>query len=125
MVGFSLTELIVSICISGFMFFASLPFANNCLDYLVRINIPDELQERVWGLVGFISQIRYIVAYSISGVAVDILGVVIGQGVGRGAAYVVLISGICLSVIALSIPLFGSIRKLENSDKSAKNQQTE
>ncbi len=107
------------------MFFASLPFANNCLDYLVRINIPDELQGRVWGLVGFISQIGYIVAYSISGVAADVLGVVTGQGVGRGAAYVVLISGICLSVIALSIPLFGSIRKLENSDKSAKNQQTE
>ena len=74
------------------MFFASLPFANNCLDYLVRINIPDELQGRVWGLVGFISQIGYIVAYSISGVAADVLGVVTGQGVGRGAAYVVLIS---------------------------------
>lgn len=30
------------ICASGFAFFAMLPFANNCLDYLVRTNIAEE-----------------------------------------------------------------------------------
>ena len=42
------------ICAFGFLFFAALPFANNSLDYLVRTNIPDELQGRAWGFLGFI-----------------------------------------------------------------------
>ena len=46
MLGFGLFENMVSICIFGFGFFAALPFANNCLDYLIRINIPDETQGR-------------------------------------------------------------------------------
>ena len=37
---FGLSNNIVLICCFGFMFFASLPVANNCLDYLVRTNIP-------------------------------------------------------------------------------------
>lgn len=36
MVGFGLRENIYLICLFGFAFFAMLPFANNCLDYLVR-----------------------------------------------------------------------------------------
>ncbi|MBQ5311959.1 MAG: MFS transporter [Oscillospiraceae bacterium] len=46
MTGFGLTENIVLVCISGSLFFAALPFANNCLDYLARTNIPDALQGR-------------------------------------------------------------------------------
>lgn len=46
MVFFGIWENIYLICIFGFAFFAMLPFANNCLDYLVRTNIPDELQGR-------------------------------------------------------------------------------
>ena len=113
MAGFSLTEIIVPVCVFGFLFFAVLPFANNCLDFLVRTNILGESQGRAWGLVGFISQLGYIVAYSVSGVSADALSAATGQGVGRGAALVVLIAGICLSLIALSIPFFGSIRGLE------------
>lgn len=36
MAGFGLRENICLICLFGFIFFAALPFANNCLDYLVR-----------------------------------------------------------------------------------------
>ena len=111
--GFGLFELIVPMCIFGFLFFAALPFANNCLDYLVRTNIPDELQGRAWGLVGFISQLGYVVAYSVSGVAADVFGSAMGIGVGRGAALVVDIAGVLLCAIALCIPIFGSIRSLE------------
>ena len=119
MAGFSLTELIVPICVFGFLFFAALPFANNCLDCLVRTNISDELQGRAWGTIGFISQLGYVVAYSVSGISADALGAVTGNGVGRGAALVVLIAGICLALIALCIPLFRSIRALEKTNKSA------
>ena len=41
MIGFGVMENIYLICTFGFLFFAMLPFANNCLDYLVRTNIPD------------------------------------------------------------------------------------
>ena len=94
--------------------FIALPFANNALDYLVRTNIPDNLQGRTWGLIGFISQFGYVIAYAISGALADILGAVTNQGVGRGSAYLIQISGICLIIVALSIPAFKKVRKLES-----------
>lgn len=71
MIGFGIRENIYLMCLFGFLFFATLPFANNCLDYLVRINIPDELQGRAWGVIGFLSQIGYVVAYALAGTAAD------------------------------------------------------
>ena len=118
MSGFGLFESILPICIFGFLFFAMLPFANNCLDYLVRTNIPDDTQGRVWGLIGFLSQLGYVAAYALSGVAADALGRIHGHGVGRGAALVILISGICLAVTAALILLPKSIRKLEYTNRS-------
>lgn len=100
MVGFGIWENIIPICIFGFCFFAMLPFANNCLDYLARTNIPDELQGRAWGFIGFLSQIGYVVAYSISGVLADFIGKGAGIGVGRGAAWVIIGAGICLAIIS-------------------------
>lgn len=38
MVVFGLKENVYLIAVAGFCFFATLPFANNCLDYLVRTN---------------------------------------------------------------------------------------
>ncbi|MBR1450864.1 MAG: MFS transporter, partial [Lachnospiraceae bacterium] len=114
MTGFGLVENIYVICIFGFLFFMALPFANNCLDYLVRTNIADEVQGRAWGMIGFISQMGYVVAYAVSGVAADTLGSVTGAGVGRGSAYVIIIAGICLAITSVSILFTGSIRKLEN-----------
>jgi MFS family permease len=118
MSGFGLFESILPICLFGFLFFAMLPFANNCLDYLVRTNIPDDAQGRVWGLIGFLSQLGYVAAYALSGVTADALGRIHGRGVGRGAALVILISGICLAVTAALILLPKSIRKLEYTNRS-------
>ena len=50
----------------GFLFFAALPFANNSLDYLTRTHIPDVVQGRVWGLIGFLSQLGYLMASGIN-----------------------------------------------------------
>ena len=102
MIGFSLFEKIYPICFFGFLFFAALPFANNSLDYLTRTNIPDEVQGRVWGLVGFLSQIGYVIAYAVSGIAADELGHRSGYGVGRGSAIVIRMAGGLMSVIAVS-----------------------
>ena len=117
MAGFGLIENIYTICISGFMFFAMLPFANNCLDYLARTNIPDEVQGRAWGLIGFLSQMGYVVAYGVSGVAADTIGKVTGLGVGRGSGAVILFAGACLAVSGIGILLIRSIRELENNQE--------
>ena len=115
MVLFGLRENIYLICAAGFLFFAMLPLANNCLDYLVRTNIADELQGRAWGFVGFLSQIGYVVAYGLAGVLADGLGRQFQLGVGRGAAAVIMASGALLSIIALAIYPIRAVRELETS----------
>ena len=113
MIGFGIRENIYIICLFGFLFFATLPFANNCLDYLVRTNISDELQGRAWGVIGFLSQIGYVVAYGLAGVAADGIASKLQIGVGRGAAGVVMTAGVLLSLTALSLYPIKSIRALE------------
>lgn len=115
MTGFGLFESIVPICVFGFLFFAALPVANNCLDYLIRTNIPDDAQGRAWGMIGFISQTGYVVAYAVSGTAADMLSHIGNRGVGRGAALVVIIAGVCLCATALCILFPVSIKKLETA----------
>ncbi|MGN0337631.1 MAG: MFS transporter [Lachnospiraceae bacterium] len=115
MVIFGLKENIYLICAAGFLFFAMLPFANNCLDYLVRTNIADELQGRAWGLIGFLSQIGYVVAYGLAGNLADGIGAQMQIGVGRGAAVVIMVSGVLLAVIALSVCRIRAVRELEHT----------
>lgn len=113
MAAFGIWENMYPICVFGFLFFAMLPFANNCLDYLVRTNIPDELQGRAWGFIGFLSQIGYVVAYGTTGALADLLGRRSGLGVGRGAAFVVMGAGVLLAVMAFAIRFIRWIRDLE------------
>ena len=115
MVSFGLRENLILICASGFGFFAMLPFANNSLDYLVRTNIAEELQGRAWGLIGFLSQIGYVVAYSLSGLLADGVGNRLQTGVGRGSAAVIMASGALLGVMALAIYPIKAVRELERS----------
>lgn len=117
MVLFSLTENIVTICAFGFLFFAMLPPANSCLDYLARTNIPNEMQGRVWGFIGLISQLGYIPAYALSGVLADKVGSVLGIGVGRGSAKVIAASGILLMAVSLGFLFSERIRKLESGSE--------
>lgn len=121
MAGFGIWENIFIICIFGFIFFAMLPFANSCLDYLVRTNIADELQGRAWGFIGFISQIGYVVAYALSGAAADWFSVHTGISVGRGAAKVIIISGGLLCVTALLMYFLKSVRPLEVTGNDKKD----
>ena len=113
MAAFGIWENMYSICVFGFLFFAMLPLANNCLDYLVRTNIPDELQGRAWGFIGFLSQIGYVVAYGTAGALADLLGKRSGLGVGRGAAFVVMGAGVLLALMAFAIRFIRRIRDLE------------
>lgn len=113
MIIFGLRENIYLICAAGFLFFAMLPFANNCLDFLVRTNIADEMQGRAWGVIGFLSQIGYVAAYALAGVLADKIGEQFQVGVGRGAAAVIMVSGALLAIMALAIYPIKEVRELE------------
>lgn len=117
MIGFGIMENIYLICTFGFLFFAMLPFANNCLDYLVRTNIPGELQGRAWGFIGFLSQMGYVFAYGFSGIIADAIGKNLGTGVGRGAALVIQFSGVLLAIVAVIMVRIKSIKQLENKSQ--------
>lgn len=119
MAMFAVTQNKIIVCIFGFVFFAALPFANNSLDYLVRTNIPDELQGRAWGLIGFISQLGYVIAYALCGVTADLVGKATGKGVGTGAALTIIFSGACLVIVALLMSRIKKIRELENRSAEA------
>jgi MFS family permease len=133
MMGFGTRENIVAVCISGFLFFAAMPFANTCIDYLIRTNIPNKVQGRVWGLIGLISQFGFIIAYSVLGPLADSvfvpalkeggalalsLGKLIGTGPGRGIGLLIILCGILLAVLGI---LLYQIRSVRNLDKGAKH----
>ena len=101
MAVFGLKESIPMMCVSGFFFFAMLPFANTALDYLLRTNIDNTCQGRAWGLIGVLSQVGYVAAYALAGVLADAAARIIGVSVGRGAAKLITASGILLAATAV------------------------
>ena len=118
MVGFGIKENIYVICSFGFLFFFMLPFANNCLDYLARTNIDADKQGRAWGLISFLSQLGYVVAYAGAGLLADKIAEAWHVGVGRGAAVVIMVSGVLLAVMAILLSRFKSVRDLESGEKN-------
>ncbi len=113
MVGFGFKENIIIICAFGFLFFFMLPFANNCLDYLVRTNIDEDKQGRAWGLISLLSQIGYVVAYGTAGLLADCIAAARHTGVGRGAAMVIMVSGVLLAAAAIALYKSADVRELE------------
>lgn len=131
MILFGLRENILLITTAGFLFFMCLPFANTCLDILVRQNIPNEAQGRAWGMIGLISQMGYVLANAVVGFLTDYvfnpalregglfygnIGKVIGTGAGRGAALLIIVGGICMCILAPCIYHSGKIKALERAD---------
>ena len=114
MVVFGLYENVIVIGTAGFIFFAMLPFANNSLDYLTRTNIPDELMGRAFGMIGFLSQIGYVIAYACCGVIADAVAKSRNISVGRGAAFVIVVSGVLLVITAVVMYLLKEVRNLES-----------
>lgn len=130
MILFGLRESTVLITISGFLFFLCLPYANTCLDLLVRQNIPNEAQGRAWGMISLISQMGYLLANACVGFLADYVfdpalreggllcetvGRLIGTGTGRGAALLILLGGLCMCLLAPFISHSKKIRSLERT----------
>lgn len=64
-------------------------------------------------MIGFLTQLGYVAAYATSGIAADGLGEITRKGVGRGAAMVVFIAGICLVIVAIIVSVTKSIQNLD------------
>ena len=121
----------ILICGFGFCLFMSLPFANAAMDYLVRVNVPATHQGKAWGLISLISQAGYVLAYALTGVAVDFIIKpflqkegnsskfalnIPGRGEGRAAALMIIIAAVFLIIIALTLPRKSEIRELEEEN---------
>lgn len=129
MAGFGMRENMAVVCGFGFLFFAMLPLANTSMDYLIRTNVENAVQGRVWGLIGILSQFGYVVAYAVSGVLADYVftplllpggaladsvGKIIGTGTGRGTGLLIIVAGVLLSATAVALYQIKSVRGLEN-----------
>jgi sugar phosphate permease len=119
---------VVLIILFTFLFFCTLPFVNTSLEVLIRSNVDNEKQGRIWALVYAISQVGYILAYGSAGFLADHLfnplfdqngallhtvGQIIGVGPGRGIGFLFILSGLFVSVLALLIGRDKRIRALD------------
>ncbi|MDT9719994.1 MFS transporter [Paenibacillus sp. ClWae2A] len=118
------------IIFAGFLFLSSLPFVNMSADVLVRNNIANDKQGRVWGIIGILSQLGFIIAYSLAGFLADhvfnpllmeggalasSVGQIIGTGPGRGIAFLFIIAGLFVILIAIITSRLKMIKSLEQS----------
>jgi hypothetical protein len=116
--GLGLSINIIVITAAGFLFFATLPFINTAAEVLVRKNIDNDKQGRVWSIISTVSYLGSIVAFAVAGFLADAVfnplmesdgalagtaGMIIGAGKGRGVALMFIISGLMISLIALLI----------------------
>lgn len=113
---------------SIFLFFLCLPFMNTCADVLIRVNIPNELQGRAWGLISLITQFGMVVAYASCGLLSDhvfepamaengllsgSIGRLIGTGAGRGIGLLLILSGAGLCAAMLLVRARGTLKSAE------------
>lgn len=115
------------IVVFGFLFFAALPFVNTSLEVLIRSNVDNEKQGRIWALVYSISQAGYLLALGSAGFLADRLfcplfypdgalaqsfGAIIGTGQGRGIGFMFIVSGLFVTIIAFAIGRIKVIKSL-------------
>ncbi|AEV28693.1 Major Facilitator Superfamily transporter [Sphaerochaeta pleomorpha str. Grapes] len=128
---FGLRENVFLICTAGFLFFATLPFANTSIDVLIRKNLENSVQGRAWGLIGVISQLGYVVAFALAGILADYLftpmllpggllassiGKLTGTGEGRGIGLLILVSGFFVLLTSLLLARSPAVKRLENAN---------
>jgi len=125
--GFSTN--IAFVTLAGFLFFATLPFINTSIEVLIRRNIDNSKQGRVWSIISMVTYLGSIIAFAVAGFLADKIfnpllepegllsetaGSIIGVGEGRGIALMFIISGLMISIIALLIWKNKKIKELEN-----------
>jgi MFS family permease len=130
--GLGLSANIILITLSGFLFFAMLPFINTPIEVLIRTNIDNQKQGRVWSIISTTTYVGSILAFAVAGfladhifnplletegLFADSIGSLIGTGVGRGIALMFIVSGLMISIISLLIWKNSRIKTLEDVEK--------
>ncbi|MDD5361645.1 MAG: MFS transporter [Ignavibacteria bacterium] len=126
LIGFSTN--IIFLVVMGFLFFVSLPFVNTCLDVLIRKNVDNNIQGRIWSIVSVISQFGTVIAFASAGILADYIfnplfkpdgalaptfGKITGIGPGRGIAFMFILSGIFIVIISGIIGRIKVIKALD------------
>ncbi len=111
-------ENIILTAIFGFLMFVFMPVVQIGAEVMIRKSLRNEVQGRAFGVIGFVSQMGYIVAYLCSGILSDYvfepfmcgtssmaqtIGRLIGNGNGRGIALLVILAGALLMAIGVSV----------------------
>ncbi len=119
---------IVIITITSFLIFATIPFINVSVEVLIRNNVENQIQGRVWGVISLLSQLGYLFAYLLAGPLADYIftpllieggalansvGSIIGTGEGRGVGLMFIIVGTCIIIIGLKVFRSNQLRNLE------------
>lgn len=119
---------VVFLVVVGFMFFFTLPFINTSFDVLIRKNVDNEIQGRVWAIVSLLSQFGMVIAYCISGLLADYVfnplltkdgllastvGKIIGVGQGRGIGFMFVLFGLVVSAMGFVIKKVKILKSLE------------
>lgn len=123
-----------------FIFFAAMPIINACIDTLFRKKVVQDMQGRVFAIVGMVTQTGLILSYIIAGPLADkvfeplllkggllagSLGKIIGIGPGRGIGFIFILTGLAValvSIIAYSLP---RVKSLETELPDAIQSRTE
>jgi DHA3 family macrolide efflux protein-like MFS transporter len=126
-----ISENIIYITIFGFLYFLVLPFINTSLDVLVRKNVANEMQGRLWAIISLISQLGMAIAFGIAGYLADSIfnpllasngtlastvGAIIGSGPGRGIGLIFILSGLFVSITAIIISQIKMLKSLDEHD---------
>ncbi len=122
------SENLVLIAGFGFMMFAFMPAIQIGAEVLIRTNLDNCVQGRAFGLIGLITQMGYILSFLAVGILADgifepfmrgdtelamRISAIIGSGVGRGNALLIIITGIGLAVVGIVVARLRSVRTLE------------
>ncbi len=126
---------IILVVIPGFLFFCTIPFVNTSIEVLIRNNIDNAVQGRVWSFVSVITYLGSVLAYlsagfladhvfnpllKPNGMLEDSFGQLVGTGPGRGIAFMFFISGVCVTLLAFLVFQSRKIRALEvKTDQNA------
>lgn len=119
------------VIIPGCLFFSTIPYANSSIDVLIRTNISNEKQGRIWALISVFTYLGSLVAYATAGFLADkifnpllmpgarlantFVGSIFGVGPGRGIAFIFFLSGIFVILLSIAIYRSKSIRELEQN----------
>lgn len=118
------------IVVSGFLFFFALAFVQTSLEVLIRQNIDNTVQGRVWSLISVATQLGYPIAYVLSGVLAEhvfnpllveggllatSVGSIIGIGPGRGIGFMFIVFGILIAFLSFVTGRTKVIKELESN----------